>query len=208
MATSDIIDYYADLLILQYRGLPKAYAMVQAFAGPVIMNQLGVQAQNAFDIGTAIGAQLDVLGQYVGVSRNTFNFSGAVTLDDDDFRLLIQIKVVLNALTSDLESIQNFLHTYFDGVLQVFDYRNMTMDYVYLALIGSNNVAEVLVQSGLLPKPTGVLLKPTVYQPTLNYFFGFRTAYASAQKNVGFNTVADYQMNTPWLSAKSVIKKA
>lgn len=39
MNTSELIDYYANLLILQYKGLPKAYATIQALASGISMLQ-------------------------------------------------------------------------------------------------------------------------------------------------------------------------
>jgi hypothetical protein len=48
MATDqELIDYYADLLILQYKQKPKAYATIQTIVKNVIMNQLPVAVENA-----------------------------------------------------------------------------------------------------------------------------------------------------------------
>lgn len=43
MTTQELIDYYADLLILQYIGKEKAYATIQALTTPVVMPQTSVQ---------------------------------------------------------------------------------------------------------------------------------------------------------------------
>lgn len=62
MTTQELIDYYANLLILQYIGQPRAYATIQALVEPTIMDQLPITVQNAFDLETAVGAQLDTIG--------------------------------------------------------------------------------------------------------------------------------------------------
>jgi hypothetical protein len=43
MTTQELINYYADLLILQYVGKPRAYATIQTLVTPVIMPQTTIQ---------------------------------------------------------------------------------------------------------------------------------------------------------------------
>lgn len=43
MNTTELINYYADLLAIQYLGKPKAYATIQTLATPTIMPQVSVQ---------------------------------------------------------------------------------------------------------------------------------------------------------------------
>ena len=62
--------YYASLLVIQYRGLPKASAQVQVQARAAIAEMILSQIGPAFDINTAVGNQLDILGKYIGVPRN------------------------------------------------------------------------------------------------------------------------------------------
>lgn len=75
MATNDpydiegIIDYYVNLLIIQYANQPKAQATIELFVTQVEANGLLFQIRDAFDIDTAIGVQLDTLGKYIGVNR-------------------------------------------------------------------------------------------------------------------------------------------
>lgn len=64
------IAYYADLLIYQYISKPKAYATVGLLASAGICDIVPQDISAAFDIDTAEGAQLDILGQYIGFSRN------------------------------------------------------------------------------------------------------------------------------------------
>ena len=64
------IDNYVDLLILQYRDLPKAEATIKALVEPY-KNIYDVMAQfeTAFDVDLAVGKQLDIIGKIVGVNR-------------------------------------------------------------------------------------------------------------------------------------------
>lgn len=70
-----LIAYYQDLLIIQYRPLPKARGTVAALSKEVVADLIYTSVQNAFDVNTAIGAQLDILGAYVGANRFLANFS-------------------------------------------------------------------------------------------------------------------------------------
>lgn len=200
MTNQELIDYYANLLILQYRQKPNAYAMIQTLVKPVIMDQLPAQVEAAFEIDTAIGVQLDVIGEYVGISRSGFDFSGPVTLNDTDYRQLIRIKIVQNNFGSSLATIQDFLNRFFAGTIFVFDFRSMRIGYFLNSGSLSLELAQFFIRAGLLPKPMGVQLSATIYGPVLTEFFGMRTYdYASVNSNP-FNDYSDYQTDWPWLS--------
>lgn len=200
MTTNEIIQYYADLLIMQYSEQPKAYDTVEAFVGPVIMDQLPLLVQAAFDVDTAVGVQLDTIGKYVGASRFVYDFTGRIELSDDDYRLLIKLIAVQNNSGSSLAEIQALLHTYFDGVLLVFDYANMRMSYLFNADAGSLSLAQVLVRQELLPKPMGVQLAALIYIADITNLFGFRTYDLPGYNVHGFNSYATYDMDCPWVS--------
>lgn len=64
------LPYYMSLLTSQYQNSPKLKAWVGALAKPFLDAANCVAGMvNAFDLNTAIGPQLDVLGQILGVSR-------------------------------------------------------------------------------------------------------------------------------------------
>ena len=70
MTAAEVTAYYADLLILQYKRLPKARGTVAAYCRQLVCDLLPLALRDAFDIDTAAGSQLDILGKYVGVSRD------------------------------------------------------------------------------------------------------------------------------------------
>lgn len=72
MNTDDLIQYYVSLLIVQYASLNNATQTMRALISTFIQDQIVQIVQNGFDLNMAIGAQLDILGQFVGVTRNAF----------------------------------------------------------------------------------------------------------------------------------------
>lgn len=205
MTTQEIINSYADLLILQYNGKAKAYATIQAVVRQVIMDQLPLLVQAAYDVDSSVGVQLDVVGKYAGVTRVNRTFSGQVALDDDDFRLLINIKIIQNSSGSSLSDIQDLIAMFFPGSLRVFDYQNMRMDYLFESTIGSVELAEVFVRQGLLPKPMGVQLSPLIYVANIENIFSFRTYELPAVDASGYNTYEVYNEDAPWLTYENAI---
>lgn len=201
MSTDEIIDFYANLLILQYKGKPKAYAMIQALVGPVIMDQLPNEVQNAFGLDTAVGVQLDVIGIYVGVVRSGYVNGLPITLDDPDFASLIRMAIVTNSSGSSLSDIQNLLQTFFPNQVFVFDYANMHMSYFVNESVGSLDLVRLFISEGLLPKPMGVQLASVIYGPIIDKFFGCCSYQQPvAHNNSPFNDYTAYTTDTPWLS--------
>lgn len=77
MTDQELVDYYTNLLVIQYKTLPLAIGTIDALATEVVANQIYSQVLNGFDIETAIGEQLDILGSYVGANRFLANFSSS-----------------------------------------------------------------------------------------------------------------------------------
>lgn len=199
--TNDALQkYYANLLIAQYLSKPKAYATIKALAALGIINQLPQAVQYAFQIGSATGVQLDVIGKYVGVKRSGNGFFGPITLNDADFTALIKMAILTNNADASLATIQRLLNTYFPGQLQVFDKKSMQLSYFIDSSTGSQQLVQLLVTEKLLPKPMGVGISSIIYAPGSFKFFGFQT-YDLPPRNVSpFNTYSDYKFSTPWLN--------
>lgn len=205
MTTAELLTYYSRLLIIQYLGKTKATAHIKAIVAPVIMDQLPVAVQEAFDIDTAVGVQLNILGKYIGLSRDVYDFNGPVTLTDADYRKILKIKIIQNSSGSSLAEIQRLLFTFFPGQLFVFDYKDMSMSYYFNSSIGSLSLAQIFIKSHLLPRPMGVALKATIYAPVIDKFFGFRDYVNPAMNVTPFNNYTSYDTNAPWLSYANAI---
>ena len=214
MTTLEIIAYYVNLLIMQYKQKPKASATIRALASAAVMPVgsftnpidpvLPLAIQNAYNLvgdDVAQGVQLDVLGKYAGVSRVGSGLQGQpITLDDSDFYSLIQFATVLNTSPSDLSSIQKIVNTFFGSNLFVFDFQNMHMGYMIDSSLGTANFAQMIVVQDLLPRPMGVQLASVIYAPHIERFFGFRTYYWATYKNTSFNSYTNYDTTKTWLS--------
>lgn len=73
-----IIEYYTNLLIIQYNKLPNASATIALFIEQLVADGIYFDVKNGYNLDTAVGVQLDVLGKYIGVSR----FFGAMMFED------------------------------------------------------------------------------------------------------------------------------
>lgn len=152
----------------------------------------------------AIGAQLDIIGKYCGVTRSGQGITSYITLDDADFLSLIRIAIVQNSSGSSLSDIQAFLQMFFAGEIYVFDYRNMKMTYIISQTVGSPNLVQLVITENLLPVPMAVDITSIFYPPTAN-MFAFRTYELPDVNGEPFNSYADYHTNWPWLSYQFLI---
>lgn len=135
--TMQIADYLAKIPPL-HAGKPKFIAVLSLLLQPYADAQAFLAGlPQAFDVDYAIGAQLDVVGEWVGVSRNIpipiaspwFAWDSAVhgwdrapwqvlgvsagstyqSLDDDTFRRLIKAKIAANSWDGTAASAQTIL---------------------------------------------------------------------------------------------------
>lgn len=74
----EIIEYYVNLLIIQYHDQPNAQAEIRLLIDVLYADGILLDIQDAYNVDTAVGKQLDVIGKYVGVDRVYSN----VTLTD------------------------------------------------------------------------------------------------------------------------------
>jgi hypothetical protein len=171
--------------------------------------QLPLSVQNAFNMlggSLAQGVQLDVLGKYANVTRNGYGLNGTpITLNDADFLQFIRMTIIKNSSGSSLATIQDFLHQYFNGSVLVFDYKDMRMSYFLNSNIGSQQLAQIFVTSGTLPKPMAVQLGSVIFAPNITSLFGFRSYEVAGFNVTGFNNYASYSMASPWLSYKDAL---
>lgn len=65
----NLIEYYANLLILQYRKKERAPATIRALIKTIMLFDLIKQIENGYNIDDAVGVQLDILAKYVGAER-------------------------------------------------------------------------------------------------------------------------------------------
>lgn len=70
--SQQLLQYYSNLLIVQYQNSPKMVETVQLLVNQSLCDGLPQELQNCFNLSTAVGEQLTILGEIVGVPRNVF----------------------------------------------------------------------------------------------------------------------------------------
>lgn len=74
MTPSELANYYAGLLIMQYYGLPNAVGTIRTFVTQMIASLIVMQVRSGFALSSATGKQLDCLGQIIGAQRSVPDF--------------------------------------------------------------------------------------------------------------------------------------
>lgn len=157
MTEQEFEDYYSDLLILQYKTLPNARATIAALVKQAVDGGFLLQLVNCFGIDTAVGKQLDILGKYIGLNRTVkvnIGDTGTNVLSDEDYRILLKLKIVCNTNFSSTSQIKSALYQLFPSDIRLFDNRDMTYDYNLSTAF--NNLVDVILAEELLPFPMGV----------------------------------------------------
>ena len=199
---NDLLKYYSNLLIVQYNGKPKATATIQLIANLILANLVIFQLRDGFDWRTAVGKRLDVIGEWVGVSRNyngslfwnntffsyprsthlvpenltdslqhgysdyntfgsntgsvlTYNNIGFVEqkLSDDDYRVVIGLKIIKNSINHTCKKIDEAIWNYFNREVYT-TWRPHEVIYNYPSSL--ETIMQVCLTKNVLPAPTGV----------------------------------------------------
>lgn len=168
---------------------------------------LPIAVQDAFNLvegtTTATGVQLDILGQYAGVTRTGQGFTTQITLDDEDYLQFIRMAIIKNSAGSSLATIQDFVNMFFPGLMFVIDNADMTMTYLISEELGAPDLLQLFITEGILPVPMAVRYF-VIYGPGAEYFT-FSTYEHGLVNGFGFNTYEDYQEDEPWIRYENVI---
>ena len=168
-------EYLSNLLIIQYFNKPKAKATIEALA-KMFPTDLIMAVRDGFDIDTAEGKQLDILAKYIGVDRNYTNSDNdAAVLTDEEFRVLLKLKIIVNTGTGTLYGIETSLYNLFDSGIRVSENVDANGHYImsltYYTRSSWANVGLAAVQQDVLPHPTGVGVNYSLAAETK--YFGF-----------------------------------
>ena len=187
----------ASLLLVQSNNLSSSGNSVSITISETDLT-LPLAVQNGFNLGTATGIQLDIIGKYVGVVRTITTPTQTIVLDDSDFTTLIKFAIAQNNAGSSLLSIETNLNVFFPGQFIITDFKNMTMSYVLSGSLGSANLFTCLIQEGLLPKPMGVGINIFI-PPIAEDYFGYST-YQEGGVNPQVKPYNTYEsFNNTWL---------
>ena len=154
--TTQVTQYYADLLIAQYSSKTKAVDTIKLTADKLIDNEVIKAIQDGFNINTAVGNQLDIIGKIVGTSRYITDAAAggtAIKLSDDEFRFLLKLKIIRNYSNNSFKSMDDSIQKFFEsGLIASYGLMNI----VYFANTSIFNIAIKGASKDLLPRPMGV----------------------------------------------------
>ena len=170
---SDFTQSYVDLLIKQYWEQPNAVAEIEAQAVTwEAIRDILLDFDAEFDLDTAIGAQLDIIGKIVGLRRaDHIEFT-----DDEEYRFFLRLQIARNngsafMVSDDKTSIQDVIQFAFEELAYVIDNKDMTMT-LYIADTFDITRLLLILELGVLPKPQGVRYIVIMYE-TAGLPFGF-----------------------------------
>lgn len=166
--------YYNNLLTSEYNQATNFHRWLLLILG--ILDDISNCLANipiAFDLDFAIGAQLDILGQIIGVGRTvSFQPSGGVspTLDDDSYRILLKATVANNHWDGTIGSLYPIWNSLFPGGhITIIDNQNMTANIIMTG--GFTSIVQDLITNGLIvPRPQTVQYNYEFGTPP---YFGF-----------------------------------
>lgn len=196
-------DYLA-LITSEHAQQPLFTQAIQALtAGLIDGNNVIQSITELYDLDTAVSAQLDAVGLWVGVTRQVpvpipnvyFSFdttglgfdqgtwlgpgdptSGVVNLADDAFRLLIRARIGANHWDGTPPSLAAILTQIFTGtgvITGVNDHQDMTMTIGVAGTLISAINLALLTGGSLVPKPFGVKMNYVVTSVPGTPLFGF-----------------------------------
>ncbi len=163
---TELIAYYVNLLIIQYHSLTRARGHIEAIATSEMIYDLIAAVGNAYDIDTAVGVQLDVLGSYLGVDR----LATGTPLSDADYRIVLSITIGKNNGNASLQSIDDIADAVFTIPYLLFDTLDMALWYVFED--ADRSAVEDAQALGLIPKPAAVSLAIAFTEDT-DAIFGY-----------------------------------
>lgn len=161
------VPYYLNLLTSEYSSSAIFKQWLQTLLNILddISNCL-IEITGAFDLDVAIGVQLDVLGQIVGVSRTVpFQPSASVSpiLDDTTYRLLIKATIANNQWDGKIGSLYPIWSQLFaGGQIIIQDNQNMSANIILTGTFTSI-IQDLITHDMIVPRPEGV---------QYNYFIG------------------------------------
>lgn len=172
------LNFYLDLVTSEHSTKPKYMAWLSVLLTPLIdAIKLNEDVKKAFDLNTAIGAQLNIIGKWLEQPRQV-DFQptdgSSSVLNDNYYRTVLKAKVVKNQWKGTISNFYSFWNVLFKGQpLQIYLVDNQAMEPV--AIIWSSSVdqmmQDLIANNYIVPKPAGLGL--TVRRIDSDTTFGF-----------------------------------
>ncbi len=155
------LSYYQRLITSEYQLAPKFLAWLTAALTPLDdVTNCYATLRAGFDLDTAAGAQLDVLGAEIGAARRLpYQPEDGLNpvLDDATYRIFLRARVAQNHWDGTITSLQAIWTSLFPGgSIVVTDSQNMTAT-VLLSGVFTPIIKSLIVNGYIVPRPEGVL---------------------------------------------------
>lgn len=155
-------DKYLNIVTSQHRDKPKFIAwLTDNLDKSEDIYQMLQNTIDDFDIDTAVGNQLDIIGELVGRSRN-LNFQPTdgsnPVLEDNDYRNYLKARILQNQWDGTIKDMQEIFATIFpNSQLIIQDNQDMSMK---ATIIGATDPLTInLIENGFyIPKPAAVAI--------------------------------------------------
>jgi hypothetical protein len=178
---------YSNLIPAWQREAPNYLKMLDALTEAFTRQQaVSRSLVGHFDLDKAIGAQLDIIGQWIGSTRRIFapiedyfftldsetlgfdygywknrydSEFGFVDLDDDNFRTVLRAKIGVNNWNGTSQTLPDILQSIYpkkDILISFIDNQDMTMTVTVKGKSISTITKEIIRQGYLAIKPAGI----------------------------------------------------
>ena len=156
-------NFYLDLVTSEHRTKPKYTAWLEVLLTPFVEAiNLNDEIKKAFDLNTAVGVQLDILGKIL-VQPRMMDFQptdgSSPLLNDDNYRIILKAKVVKNQWKGTINNFYNFWKVLFKKSLSniyLIDTQNMEPVVVIWSSQVTPIIEDFLVHGLIVPKPAGL----------------------------------------------------
>ena len=172
------IEDYLKLVPWQHRR-PKFLALLKSIlSGLVDAQNFAYNMGRRFDVDSAIGVQLEQIGEWVGLSRSAveaYNYSGIYPLPDGIYRNLIKAKIAANHWDGTIPGAYEAWESAFrkQSILAIEDHQDMSMSMYLIGIDGSGIFKEVIKQGLISFKPAGVRIRYLFSDPYGSKFFAW-----------------------------------
>lgn len=180
------VSKYTGLITAEHNSRPNFIAVIKALCQPFVDQQnVGLSIPALYDVDTAIGAQLDTVGEWIGASRDlvipltgvyfAFDTAGVGfdqgtwkgpfdpttqldVLPDSYYRLLLLAKIANNQWDGTVPGAYKFMESVFPGnTFFIQDLGNMTMIIGVINTVPLDAVTTALLEGGYFNiRPAGV----------------------------------------------------
>ena len=158
---NELLDGYRRLLTSEYKTRPRLTSWLLWLLSEGLTYKNTVQEfLDAFNLDTAVGVQLDIIGRIVGVDRllSFHPVSGdSPLMNDSTYRMIIKAKIIQNTWKGTLDELYEAWAVLFPEVryFQIQDLQDMTYNVVIMGAFTPLE-RELIANGYIIPKPEGV----------------------------------------------------